>query len=112
MISAISRAWKKLGLSKQILLGLGLGIAVGLFFGEPADVLRPFGDIYIRLMQMTVLPYLVTALVVAFGQLTPGEAKRLALRGGALLLLVWGVMIVLLTAVPFAMSGVMWNSRR
>ncbi len=102
MISAISRAWKKLGLSKQILLGLGLGIAVGLFFGEPADVLRPFGDIYIRLMQMTVLPYLVTALVVAFGQLTPGEAKRLALRGGALLLLVWGVMIVLLTAVPFA----------
>ena len=102
MMSAISGAWKRLGLSKQILLGLGLGIAVGLFFGEPADVLRPFGDIYIRLMQMTVLPYLVTALVVAFGQLSPGEAKRLALRGGALLLLVWGVMIVLLTAVPLA----------
>jgi len=65
---------------------LGLGIFTGLFFGEGARVLQPGADIYIRLMQMTVLPYLITSLVIAFGQLDPGEAKRLALRGGALLL--------------------------
>jgi Na+/H+-dicarboxylate symporter len=45
-----------LSLSAQILLGLGLGVSVGLFFGEAAAALQPVADIYIRLMQMTVLP--------------------------------------------------------
>ncbi len=102
MLTSPWRAWSRLSLSVQILVGLGLGVAVGLFLGEPAEQLSPLGDIYIRLMQMTVLPYLVTALVVAFGQLAPGEARRLALRGGLLLLVVWAVMIVVLTVIPFS----------
>lgn len=100
------RAWSRLSLSAKILTGLGLGVVTGLFLGEPAANLQPLGDIYIRLMQMTVLPYLIAALVVAFGQLAPGEAKRLAVRGGLLLLLVWAVMIVVLTAVPFAFPDI------
>ena len=70
--------WNKLSLSARILIGLGLGIFAGLFFGEPAAVLQPVADIYIRLMQMTVLPYLVTSLVVAFGSLEAAEAKRMS----------------------------------
>jgi Na+/H+-dicarboxylate symporter len=56
-------------LSTRILLGLGLGVFTGLFFGEGAAALQPVADVYIRLMQMTVLPYLVMALIVGFGQL-------------------------------------------
>ncbi len=89
-----------MSLSTRILLGLGLGIFVGLFFGEPAAVLQPLADIYIRLMQMTVLPYLVLALVIGFGQLEASEARRLALRAGAILLATWALAIAVITALP------------
>ena len=92
--------WTELSLSARILIGLGLGIFTGLFFGEPAAVLQPVADAYIRLMQMTVLPYLVTALVVAFGQLDADEAKRLALRGGILLLVIWALTALVLVLMP------------
>jgi Na+/H+-dicarboxylate symporter len=68
--------------------------------GEPAAVLQPLADIYIRLMQMTVLPYLVLALVIGFGQLEAGEARRLAARAGAILLATWTVVAVVIAALP------------
>jgi len=99
---SLFRIWNRLGLSGQILIGLGLGILLGLFVGEDAAQLDPVAHIYIKLMQMTVLPYLLTALIVGFGQLDMSQAKRLALRGGLLLLLVWGVMIALIFLMPMA----------
>jgi len=93
-------------LSTRILLGLGLGVLVGLFFGEPASVLQPIADIYIRLMQMTVLPYLVLALVIGFGQLEAGEARRLALRAGAILLVTWVVALATIGAMPLTFPGI------
>jgi Na+/H+-dicarboxylate symporter len=101
-VKAIYRHWSRLSLSVRILIGLGLGIVTGLFFGEGAAILQPAADIYIRLMQMTVLPYLITSLVIAFGQLEAGEAKRLAVRGGILLLLVWALTALVLVAMPLA----------
>jgi Na+/H+-dicarboxylate symporter len=100
MITRLYDRWAGLSLSARILIGLGAGIFTGLFFGEPAVVLQPVADAYIRLMQMTVLPYLITSLVVAFGQLDADEAKRLALRGGLLLLLVWAVTALVLALMP------------
>ena len=81
--------------SPLILAGLLAGVAVGLFFGEDAAVLQPLADLYIRGMQMTVLPYLVLTLVGGLGQLDPVMARRLGLRGAALL----GLLLVLACAV-------------
>jgi Na+/H+-dicarboxylate symporter len=100
MLKRISTHWAGLSLSARILVGLGAGIFTGLFFGEPAAVLQPVADAYIRLMQMTVLPYLITSLVVAFGQLEAHEARRLALRGGLLLLLIWAFTALVLVLMP------------
>jgi Na+/H+-dicarboxylate symporter len=50
-------------LSARIILGLGLGIATGLFFGETMGVLEVVGDVFIRLLQMTVLPYVMVSLI-------------------------------------------------
>jgi Na+/H+-dicarboxylate symporter len=86
------RAWQP---SLRIIAGLLAGVAVGLFFGEDAALLQPLADLYIRAMQMTVLPYLVVSLVGGLGQLDPGTARRLGLRAVALL----GLMIVLACAV-------------
>jgi len=92
---------QRLSLSAQILIGLGLGVVVGLFFGQPTAALQPVADIYIRLMQMTVLPYLVMALVIGFGQLDRQTARLLAIRGGALLLLVWVLTCAVLAVMPW-----------
>ena len=90
-----------MSLSAQIIVGLVLGVLLGLFIGEPAAALQPLADIYIRLMQMTVLPYLVMALVIGFGQLDRETAKLLAIRGGALLLLVWALTATVLWVMPW-----------
>ncbi|MCP5204959.1 MAG: cation:dicarboxylase symporter family transporter [Pseudomonadales bacterium] len=101
-MAALVASWSRLSLSSRILAGLGAGVLTGLFFGEAAAALQPLADIYIRLMQMPVLPYLVTSLVIALGQLEMAEAKRLAWRGGALLLLVWLTACLVIVALPLS----------
>ncbi|GAF73472.1 unnamed protein product, partial [marine sediment metagenome] len=46
-----------MSLSAQILLGLSLGALTGIFFGELAAPLEIVGTGFVRLLQMTVLPY-------------------------------------------------------
>jgi Na+/H+-dicarboxylate symporter len=92
----------RMSLSARIITGLALGIFTGLFFGEPAVALQPVADIYIRLMQMTVLPYLVMSLIIGFGQLEADAARRLAVRAGMLLLLVWVLSFAVIAAMPAA----------
>jgi Na+/H+-dicarboxylate symporter/ABC-type amino acid transport substrate-binding protein len=91
-----------LSLSAQIIIGLALGIAVGLFFGEPASVLQPLADIYIRLIQMTVLPYLVITLVVGLGELEPAQARRIGLYGVGAMLTVAAAAMLVIAVMPFA----------
>jgi len=96
------------GLAGQVLIGLALGIATGLFFGELAASLKVIGQIFIGLLQMTVLPYILVSLVAALGRLSYGEAKTLALRGGMFIVLFWGV--TLATVVGIALSFPAWES--
>lgn len=56
-----------------------------------AAALQPIADIYIRLMQMTVLPYLLLTLIIGLGRMDAAEARRLAVRGSLLLLFFWAV---------------------
>ncbi len=90
--------------SVRILAGLLAGVAVGLFFGEPASVLQPLADMYIRAMQMTVLPYLVLTLVGGLGKLDHATVRRLGGRAlltlALLLLLATGVIAVMPLAFP------------
>ena len=57
------------GLSGMIFIGLALGIASGLFFGEMVGFLEVVGEAWIALLQMTVLPYVMFSLIVGLGRL-------------------------------------------
>jgi Na+/H+-dicarboxylate symporter len=92
----------RLGLSARIIIGLVLGVLVGLFFGEPTAALQPLADVYIRLMQMTVLPYLVLTLIIGLGRMDAAEARRLAIRGSLLLLLFWALALTVVGVMPLA----------
>jgi Na+/H+-dicarboxylate symporter/ABC-type amino acid transport substrate-binding protein len=78
-------------LSTRILLGLLLGIATGLVIGERAAAFQVVADAYIRLLQMTVLPYVTISLVRGLGALHPPEAARLGAWVGTVLLGLWAI---------------------
>ena len=89
-----------MSLSARIVVGLLLGIAVGIFFGERAAVLEVVGDAFIQLLQMTVLPYVTVSLILGLGQLGYAEATSLARRAGGVLLLLWAISIALVLLMP------------
>ena len=89
-------------LTSLIVAGLVLGVAAGLFFGEPMGKLQIVGTIFIRLTLITVIPYILIALVHGIGSLDARTAKRLATRGLPVLALFWALTIVVLYVMPLA----------
>lgn len=88
--------------SQKVLLGLGLGVAVGVFLGELASPLEIVADGFVRLLQMTVLPYVVLSITANLGKLTYAQAKSLGLRVGAALLILWGTTLLFTCLFPLA----------
>jgi Na+/H+-dicarboxylate symporter/ABC-type amino acid transport substrate-binding protein len=86
--------------SRKILVGLALGILVGLFFGEDALALKWAADGFVKLLQMTVLPYVTVSIVESLGSLGGADARRLGLRAGAVLVALWGVGLAYAMLVP------------
>ncbi|MEH6591975.1 MAG: cation:dicarboxylase symporter family transporter [Halioglobus sp.] len=94
--------------TRQILLGLFLGIALGIFLGEFASPFSIGGDVYIALLQMTVLPYIVVSLIGNLGKVTWSQSRSLLLSALALLgfLLLLGMLV--LAVIPLAFPE--WQS--
>ena len=81
-------------LSAKIAAGLILGIAFGLFVGERATVLQVIADGYIKLLQMTVLPYVTVSIVGGLGALNGPQGVALVKRVGLVLALLWAAAAV------------------
>ena len=92
----------RFGLPEQVLLAVFLGLFAGLFFGEKMAWLEVVGEIFIKLLQITVIPYISLALITGIGSLHYREVKSLALKGGSIQLFIWGVMVSLVILVPIA----------
>lgn len=95
-------------LSARVLIGLVLGIAAGLFFGDHAAFLNVGGRAFIELLQMTVLPYVILSLITALGQLSLERAGTLARRCGVILLLLWGIALAMVCLFLFLFPD--WKS--
>jgi len=95
-------------LSTLVLIALGLGVLVGVFFGEGTAFLAPIGSAYVGLLQMTVLPYITVALIANVGRLTWAQGRRMILRGLAVLLVLWGVGLVTVVLMPLALPA--WDT--
>jgi len=93
---------KNTSLSFRIISGLVLGLVVGLVFGERAAGLEIVADVWLRLMQMTVIPYVMVSLISGLGGLNKSLARKLAVHGGLLMLLFWGVAFVVIMTFPQA----------
>jgi len=92
--------------SNRILVGLASGVAVGLFFGESAGVLKWAADGFVKLLQVTVLPYVLVSIVGSLGRLRYEDARALGIKTGAVLLGLWAVALVFTFLMPFAFPNV------
>ncbi len=97
-----ARKVPRISLATQVLIGLALGAVAGLFLGELAAPLELVGIAFIRLLQITVIPYIVVALITGLGRLSYDEVKQLAAKGGVVLLLLWAIAIVLTLCLPLS----------
>jgi proton glutamate symport protein len=92
----------QLGLSARIFIGLIAGICTGIFFGELVADLKLVGDVFIKLLQITVLPYIIFSLVAGFGRMQMDQARRLAVRGLVVLLVIWALALVMIFVASLA----------
>lgn len=94
---------RRLGIAEQVFIGLGLGVVVGVFFGEEVAFLKIAGDAFIALLQITVIPYVIVALITSIGRLSLEDVKALGLKAGGVLLVLWavGLIVVLLSPLAF-----------
>jgi Na+/H+-dicarboxylate symporter len=73
---------RKLSLASRILIGLGLGVLTGLFWGELMSPLQIVSRAYLRLMQMTVIPYVAVSLIAGLGVSLIGIKQKATLIDG------------------------------
>ncbi len=86
--------WQSITLWKRVLIALALGVITGLsaHYGGFSDVIttwvKPFGDGFVRLIKMLIVPLVMTTLVV--GVIAMGDPKRLGSLGAKTLGLYMG----------------------
>ena len=84
------KIWQEVALWKRVIVALGLGLITGLLMrsglGEDLATstadnwIKPFGDAFVRLIKMLIVPLISTTLIV--GVTAMGDPKRLGSLGG------------------------------
>jgi len=72
------------------------------------------GDIFIKLLQITVIPFISVSLITGLGSQSIEDVKAIALKGGSIILLVWSIALTVLLLIPLAFpdwpSGSFFNA--
>ncbi|MEG0553897.1 MAG: cation:dicarboxylase symporter family transporter, partial [Carnobacterium sp.] len=74
------KVWRQLGTTNQIMVMLVAGIIVGLSVGETVAPIKVVGDIFLRLIQMSVVLLVMGAVIEAVGSLSPKDLGKLGLK--------------------------------
>jgi Na+/H+-dicarboxylate symporter len=74
----------KINLLIRILLGLILGAIAGLVFGPGIVWVSPFGDIFVRLLKMIVMPVVMFTLIVGASSIHPARLGRVGVKALAI----------------------------
>lgn len=77
--NTITQKWFTTPLWKRIVLALILGVIVGAIWGEGAQSIRWIGDLFIRLIQMVVVPLIFITIVA--GIVAMGDPQKLGSLG-------------------------------
>jgi len=93
----MKRDEKKRNMSRQIIIATALGILLGLIFKDKLLFLRFIGDIFLRLIQMSIVLLVLGHIIEAVGSINPGKVGKLGAMTFAIFMIssvlasTWGV---------------------
>ncbi|TMV04197.1 cation:dicarboxylase symporter family transporter [Ruegeria sediminis] len=85
-----------------VLIGATIGILIGWYSPFLTSVIAPAGEIYIRLMEVIVLPYLMASLIQGLGSLPQDTAVKLFRKSWGIYLSLWATAFAVLYAVALS----------
>lgn len=81
MVLFTKKFWQNIEFWQKITAGLILGVIVGVIFEENAIVLKPIGDVFIRLIKMIIVPLIYLSIVIGMtGIQDSSSLSRLSLK--------------------------------
>lgn len=92
----------KITLTSQIILSMVLGIICGIFFGEMTRYLSLIGQAFIMMMEMPVLLFLFSSIVIGISQLTFRNAKKIFLYSLLFLSGSWVITQITILVLPLS----------
>jgi len=96
--------WFRQKLHTQIFICIGIGVLLGVVFGERVSVIKPAGDVFIRLLKMLVVPLTFLTLVAGLTKLDGIKALRSL---GGLTLLFYGVSSIIAGGIGLILALIM-----
>nr|WP_218627898.1 dicarboxylate/amino acid:cation symporter [Sporosarcina sp. E16_8] len=95
----------KFNLVTQIFIAFVLAIILGSIFGSSIDFLKPFGDLFLRLIKFIIAPLILSTLVVGVaGTSDPKQLGRIGIKTMSYYLVTTAIAIVIGLAVAFTVS--------
>jgi len=82
-----------------VFAGICIGVAIGLGEKEYAATLAPFGQLYLALLQMSILPIMISAVIVSLGRLLQSQEKSRRQVANIALIFAAGLMLSAVIAV-------------
>jgi Na+/H+-dicarboxylate symporter len=93
--------WFRQKLYTQIFIGMALGVLLGVIFKEHVAVIKPAGDVFIRLLKMMVVPLTFFTLVAGLTKLDGIKSLRSL---GGLTVLIYATFALIATAVGLGLA--------
>ncbi len=90
----------KIKFTNQLIIALILGALTGIFLGEYASGFEILGEVFIGLLQMTVLPYILVALIANLAKIELDKSKKLIAVASVVLFLLLGIGVLMIIIVP------------
>ncbi|MDQ0338540.1 Na+/H+-dicarboxylate symporter [Caldalkalibacillus uzonensis] len=86
---------KKMNILTAILFAFVAAIICGALFGSAIEVVKPLGDLFLRLIQFIIVPLVLASLVV--GVASTGDPKKLGRIGGKTIVYYLGTTLIAIT---------------
>ncbi|HBM14930.1 MAG TPA: hypothetical protein DD381_01050 [Lentisphaeria bacterium] len=90
---SLVRYYNNLSLSKKLYFATATGLLLGMFFGIKCSLLEPVNELFIRLFQVTIIPFMIFSILHSIGSLTKENAKLVGKKGITILILLWSLSI-------------------